>query len=324
MVQVPNLVFGMHHLTITQLPGGSFSHPNNAMDLAGQDSGVDFWFAKCCAYKCIGGPWGNGTYFFVPCDSKGNQINVMCADGKQRKVTLALTHSARKYIKTAVGKIYNLNQPMYEEGVVGRATGNHIHLEIAEGYQTTKTYDSKLGVYTMKNELNPIKVMYVLDGFTKVVTSKGATLKHTTKEYTNVLTTSSPAKPSILFIGNSYTYKPNDTENLPQQFKAICKANGVDVDVKMIAEGGWTLEKHWNNSATITALKSKKYKYVIMQGQSQEVGCMDGKMTASVKTYAKKLADLAKQYGATVYFMSQSDYYFKKWSDGSKTYYNMK
>lgn len=131
-------------------------------------------------------------------------------------------------------------------------------------------------------------------------------------------------KPKVLFIGNSYTYKPNDSTNLPAAFKSVCKNNGVDIDTVMIAEGGWTFEKHWNNSTTITALKSKKYKYVIMQGQSQEVGCMDGKMTSNAKTYAKKLADLAKSYGAKVYFLSQQDYYFKKWDDGSKTYYRMK
>lgn len=128
---------------------------------------------------------------------------------------------------------------------------------------------------------------------------------------------------NVLFIGNSYTYKPNDTDNLPQAFKAVCKANGVNVAVTMIAEGGWTLEKHWNNSATITAIKSKKYKYVVIQGQSEEVGCKNGKLSASAKTYGVKLGNLAKQYGAKVFFLSQSDYYYRD-SDGKKTYYNMK
>lgn len=362
-MNVPNLVFGMHHLNITQLPQGSFSHPNNTVDLAGEDAGIDFWFAKCTRYKCIAGPWGNGTYFFVPCDEKGNQIDVMCADGKQRKVTLALTHSARKYVKTTVGKIYELNQPMYEEGTVGFATGNHIHLEVAEGYQTTKTYDSKLGVYTMKNELNPIKVMYVLDGFTTVTATKGATLKHTSKEYTVVagkktneeiaeevwagkwgtgdarkkalteagydytaiqkLVDAGVGKPAdklnVLFLGNSYTYKPNTSECLPQQFKAIAKANGKDLDVTMIAEGGKTLEWLFNNTSVATALKSKKHKYVVIQGQSEEVGCADGKLSSNAKTYSKKLIDLAKQYGAKVFMFAQADYYFV-----GSTKYNMK
>lgn len=128
---------------------------------------------------------------------------------------------------------------------------------------------------------------------------------------------------NVLFIGNSYTYKPNDKECLPQQFKSVCKANGVSIDVAMIAEGGWTLEKHWNNSATITAIKSKKYKYIVIQGQSDEVGCRNGKLSASAKTYGVKLGSLAKQYGSKVFFLAQSDYYYRV-SDGKKTYYNMK
>ena len=195
MSEIPNLCFGMHHLTVTQLPGGSFSHPNLAMDLAGSDAGVDFWFAKCCSWKCIAGEWGNGTYFFIPCDSKGNHINIMCADGKQRKITIALTHSQKQWIKTTTGKIYAKDQPMYEEGKKGKATGNHIHLEVAEGYKTTKRYDSRLGVYTMGNELDPTKMFFVLDGFTKVVTTKGATLKHTSSEVTKLADKYAPKLP---------------------------------------------------------------------------------------------------------------------------------
>lgn len=175
-----NLVFGMKYLTVTQLPGGSFSHANNAMDLAGVDSGIDFWFAQG-RWKCIGGPWGNGTYFFIPVTNNGIVTEVHCADGVNRIVTLALTHSETKYIHTTVGKIYENGQAMYEEGVKGKATGNHIHLEIAAGIQSSKTYNSKLGVYTMQNELNPIKVMYINTNFTKIKQTLGASFKTCTQ-----------------------------------------------------------------------------------------------------------------------------------------------
>ena len=170
-----NLCFGMKVINITQLPGGSYSHPNYAMDLAGSDSGIDFWYAQG-NWKCIAGPWGNGTYFFIPVDAAGNTVSVHCADGVNRVVTIALTHSENKYIKTKVGTIYKNGMPMYEEGVKGKATGNHIHLEIATGVQSTKTYDSALKVYRMKNELNPLKVMYVNKAFSKVTNSKNAQL----------------------------------------------------------------------------------------------------------------------------------------------------
>jgi len=217
MSEVPNLVFGMHHLNITQLPGGALSHPNLAVDLAGEDTGIDFWFAKACALKCIAGEFGYGTYFFIPCDSKGNHIPVMCADGKQRKVTIALTHSNKQYVKTTVGKIYAKNQPCYEEGGKGakgaHTFGNHIHLEVAEGYKTTKYKDTKLGVLTMGNELNPLKVMFVLDGYTKVVNSKGATLVHTKSETTKIADKYAPSlpftQPNTNAIVNAHRYDFN-------------------------------------------------------------------------------------------------------------------
>ena len=45
------LIFGMHHLNITQagslLDGKEhYSHPNAAIDLAGEDSGIDYWYNK--------------------------------------------------------------------------------------------------------------------------------------------------------------------------------------------------------------------------------------------------------------------------------------
>ena len=177
-----NLCYGMKVINITQLPGGSFSHPNGAMDMAGSDAGIDFWFAQG-RWKCIAGPWGNGTYFFTAVDAKGNVEKVHCADGKDRVVTLALTHSAKKYVKTKLGAIYENGIPLYEEGTVGKATGNHIHYEVAEGIRTTKYYNSKLRVYQMTGELNPIKVTFVNKAFSRVASSSlgKASLKYCDK-----------------------------------------------------------------------------------------------------------------------------------------------
>ena len=155
-----NLCYGMKVINITQLPGGSYSHPNNAVDLAGSDAFIDFWFAVG-NWRCVGGPWGNGTYFYVSCDASGNQAKVRCADGRDRVITLALTHAAELYVQPVVGRVYRDGQQIYEEGRVGQATGNHIHAEIAEGCQTTKHYDTKLKCYRMNNELDIIKLMFV-------------------------------------------------------------------------------------------------------------------------------------------------------------------
>ena len=174
-----NLCFGMEYLNITQLPGGSYSHANQAVDLGGRDTGKDFWYARgetywkctCCWYS------GTNTEHFLSCDSKGNPIGVHCADGKDRVVTVSLTHDLNKH---EIGRLYH-NEKLYQEGTkypyAGKVTGNHIHLEIAEGDVRTR-YKAKNGTWTLYNELNPLEVMFVDDSFTKVINTKGAVLKH--------------------------------------------------------------------------------------------------------------------------------------------------
>lgn len=173
-----NLCFGMEYLNITQLPGGRYSHANQAVDLGGRDAGKDIWYARgetywkctCCWY------FGTNTYHFLSCDSKGKPIKVHCADGKDRVVTVSLTHDLNK---RKIGRLYH-NEKMYQEGTKypyeGKVTGNHIHLEIAEG-DVRKRYKAKNGTWTLYNELNPLEVMFVDTSFTKILNTKGATLK---------------------------------------------------------------------------------------------------------------------------------------------------
>lgn len=170
-----NLCYGMKVINISQLPYSSFSHPNGAMDLCGSDNGIDFWFAQG-DWKCLAGPWGNGTYFFTHVDANGRYEKVHCADGKDRYVTIALTHSEEMYVDTVVGRIYKNGRAMYEEGKKGFATGNHIHYEVAEGIQTTKHYNESKKVWQMNGELNPLKVTYVNRAFSSIKYSHGQVL----------------------------------------------------------------------------------------------------------------------------------------------------
>jgi GH25 family lysozyme M1 (1,4-beta-N-acetylmuramidase) len=187
-----NLVFGMHHLNITQLGTlidgkKHLSHSNAALDLAGSDSDKDFYYAKS-RMKCIG-QWkpGYGTYFFSYVDASGNYTKMHLADGTDKYVVLAMTHSSQQYVKTTVGKIYEVDSPVYEEGGLGKngATthGNHIHLEIAvvdsvADMPKTKAWDSSVGCYRMKFEANPLNCFFILDGYTTVVSTNGAKFKH--------------------------------------------------------------------------------------------------------------------------------------------------
>lgn len=179
------LVFGMNVLNITQsgtlLDGKpNLSHPNYALDLAGSNSGIDpyYNFEEDTCFYCSGafGTRSTGnTRFFVSCDELGRQKKVLCADGKERVVTLALTHSEKDF---QLYKIYKPNEILYREGTAGYATGNHVHLEVAEGYQKTKYKDTKLGVWRMPNEFDPRKAFFIDENRTKVVSTHGLTFKH--------------------------------------------------------------------------------------------------------------------------------------------------
>ena len=182
-----NLCLPMRVINITQRSGGSYSHPNGALDLAGDDKGIDFAFALGDFWKCIGGPWGSNTYFFTACDGAGNPIPVHCADNVNRILTVAMTHARFEYVdRPYIGQIYKSGDPMYEEGTYSvdpsvHITGNHIHYEVAGGLQTTKYKDSSMGVYRMPNELKPEDVCYICDSFSRVASLGGAQFHHCSK-----------------------------------------------------------------------------------------------------------------------------------------------
>ncbi len=206
------LVFGMHHLNISQagtLIDGKphYSHPNYALDLCGEDPSVDFYFNKEAdtCFVCIGvfGTRNTGnTRFFVTCDEKGYAKKVMCADGKERVITLALTHSGKDY---RLYHIYKPQEEMYREGTQGRATANHIHLEVAEGSVRTKYWDSKLGCYRMKGEMNPLDAFFILDGYTTVVNTQGLQFKHCTETEVNMKDSTKLAEYAKTQIGKNGT-----------------------------------------------------------------------------------------------------------------------
>ena len=221
------LIFGMHHLNITQsgtlIDGMSnYSHPNYALDLAGSDSGVDYWKnLETETYFYCSGSFGTqstgNTRLFVSCDVNGVAKKVLCADGKERIVTIALTHSNRNY---EVGRLYKPQEIMYQEGTAGKATGNHIHLEVAEGWQKTKYWDSKLKVYRMMGEFNPVDAFFIYDKSTTVVSTHGLDFKHCDSVKVeedmiyfkpvkdNVRVRSKPVNGSVL----TYIYKGNRAE----------------------------------------------------------------------------------------------------------------
>lgn len=98
-----------------------------------------------------------------------------------------MTHSELIYHKPVIGKVYKNGEQMYEEGTYGKATGNHIHYEVAEGLQYGKSYDSTMKVYRMPNELKPEDVCFICDSFSTVKNMGGVVMKHCDIPYYNAL-----------------------------------------------------------------------------------------------------------------------------------------
>ena len=178
------MIFGMRVLNVTQAGSKitgrpSLSHVSYELDLAGSDSGIDYWYnwmPETCWY-CAGsfGTKATGnTRFYWSVDKNGKAKKVLCADGKERYITLAMTHSNHSY---PVGEIIGYKGILYQEGTAGKATGNHIHLEVCEGRVKTKIRNSK-GNYNLPNMLDPRSVFFICDSLTTVMNTHGLTFRH--------------------------------------------------------------------------------------------------------------------------------------------------
>ena len=156
--------FGMSTLDISQgrFHKNGLSHANlNAYDLVGSDSGIDNFYA---------------TYNYVIVGvleySKTGFANTIMYYDKENDITLALTHANTIPGSFIVGKKFEIGELMYYEGTKGKATGNHIHMEIGKGKQTKKYKIN--GMYQMKNLINIEEYFYIDPYFTKIEPSNAS------------------------------------------------------------------------------------------------------------------------------------------------------
>ncbi len=70
---------------------------------------------------------------------------------------------------------------------------------------------------------------------------------------------------SVLFLGNSYT----TANDLPNMFRQLALSLGTTVDVGVHAPGGYTLEDHYIDAASVAAIASQPWDFVALQEQSQ-------------------------------------------------------
>lgn len=116
------------------------------------------------------GPYN--TAMFGTCDATGNKAPVMCEDGQMRVLTFALTHMngsdfAAFGFNTFVYEetdpvVYTQGTVCYKEGICGWFSNGsriqqHIHMEVAEGWQFSK-YTGSGGQFIMHENINPCDV----------------------------------------------------------------------------------------------------------------------------------------------------------------------
>lgn len=101
----------------------------------------------------------------------------------------------------------------------------------------------------------------------------------------------------VLFLGNSYTYG-ND---LPDMFAELASAGGHDVEVGMVAEGGWRLSDHAQSTETLAQLKSTSWTFVVLQEQSQ-IPALKVYRTREMYPAARELVATVREFGATPIF----------------------
>ncbi len=175
-------IFPQKIINITQRANSPFSHADlQAWDIADIDSKVQQAFAPCTV-KVLAKPTSNAnTLLFGTCDEQGNPRVVMTENG-MRILTFGFTHD--DYIgDIEIGRIYKSGEKIYDEGKAGYATGNHIHLEVASGWQFDKITDV-YGHYRLRNITSIANIFYRLKGWNEIKNANGYTFNEVNQRFT--------------------------------------------------------------------------------------------------------------------------------------------
>src|SRR6478752_1724707 len=96
---------------------------------------------------------------------------------------------------------------------------------------------------------------------------------------------------NILFIGTSHTYY----NNMPNIVKQIGKSIGDSVHIKMSAPGGYDFERHVKLQATLDALDSCDWDYIILQESGWRTTLPQDSLNTRVFPFAKELKKIISE-----------------------------
>src|SRR5688500_6515281 len=109
----------------------------------------------------------------------------------------------------------------------------------------------------------------------------------------------------VLFIGNSYTY----FNNLPDILRGLAAVTSVgEVDVRLVASGGWRLKEHWEKGDARRLLREHPWDHVVLQDQSTlgvnhyVEGVPHVSTDEAFRPYAKLWAEEIRRTGAVPVF----------------------
>jgi hypothetical protein len=108
-----------------------------------------------------------------------------------------------------------------------------------------------------------------------------------------------PAPLKVLFIGNSHTM----VNDVPELLARLAKQSGIQVEKRMIAEGGRTLEYHAGTEIVKESILHGGYDWIVLQHWAHPFN----------ETYAKSMENGAEQLFAMIGKTKSKAVFYKPW-----------
>lgn len=151
-------------MNITQSINGQYSHQGtNAIDDAQQDTGISNG-AAFADVVCVATDYVNGNAMFWQTEKKVRTV-------KYGDCYLSFMVIHDNTANAYVGMRVKQGEQLFSEGTVGRATGNHNHMEVAPQKFSKMYVLNSCGVYMMPGNVNPADIFFVDD--TKIINGGG-------------------------------------------------------------------------------------------------------------------------------------------------------
>lgn len=150
--------FPMPTMTVTQGYDVGTHKGAYALDLAGEDTGIDWVLAPFTGTikQVLSASYGNWYWF------ESNEP-VLCANGEVTKLVAMFGHDNK--VRHKVGDVIKQGDKLCAEGTSGNATGNHCHLEVGKGSYVGTWYPNQYQVYMLYNAVKPNEYLCVPDDY---------------------------------------------------------------------------------------------------------------------------------------------------------------